>query len=93
MITLLFLLQPALPKETLLVSFPQPGIRDLACQGLILMPPDGAASLLEDPGDNITVTRSGIFPLLSGQVPDFKETLHWIQFTFTGDRTGAYMAP
>ena len=34
-----------------------------------------------------------MFPLFSSGSPPFKETLDWLQFAYTADRTGAYVAP
>ena len=40
-----------------------------------------------------TVVRRGLFPLLAGQTPPFKEALDWLPFAYTADQTGDYMAP
>ena len=69
------------------------GGRNLDRWSLTLMPPDGVASLLAEPGGNITTVSTELFPLLAGQVLAFKEVLDWIQFVFTGYWTGAYSAP
>ena len=34
-----------------------------------------------------------LFPILVGQAPSFEETINWLQFAYTTDRTGAYVAP
>ena len=34
-----------------------------------------------------------MFPLLTGRELPFKETLDWLQFAYTTDRSGAYVAP
>ena len=31
--------------------------------------------------------------MLTGQDPPFKEALNWLQFAYTADRVGAYVAP
>ena len=57
------------------------------------MPPDGVASLLEEPVRNIATVSTELSPLFAGKVPAFKEVLNWIQFVFMGYWTGAYSAP
>ena len=42
---------------------------------------------------NISVVRNGISPFLTGWELTFEEVLDWLQFSYTTDRTGAYMAP
>ena len=34
-----------------------------------------------------------MFPLLNGRVPPFEESLDWLQFDYTTDRKGYYVAP
>ena len=34
-----------------------------------------------------------LFPLISSRVTLYVEALDWLQFTFTGDRNGAYITP
>ena len=34
-----------------------------------------------------------LFPIVVGWVPPFEETLNWLQFAYTTDRTGSYVAP
>ena len=34
-----------------------------------------------------------LFPILVNQAPPFEETLNWLQFAYTADRIGAYVAP
>ena len=69
------------------------GGRDLACRGLTFVTPDGAASRLLDTSRNITEVGQLILPILVGRTPPFEETLDWLQFVYTTDRTGAYVAP
>ena len=66
--------------------------RDLACQGLAFVAPDDAARLLNT-SRNITEVGQLILPILVGRTPPFEETLDWLQFVYTTDRTGAYVAP
>ena len=63
------------------------GGRDLACQGITFVAPDSAARLLNT---SHNITEVGQLPLLilASWVPPFKETLNWLQFTYTEDRTG-----
>ena len=68
------------------------GGRDLACQGLTFVSPDGAARLL-DTSSNIAEVGQLIFPIFVRQAPSFKETLGLIQFSYTADRTGDYVEP
>ena len=35
----------------------------------------------------------GLFPMLTGRDPPFEAALDWLQFTYTTDRAGSYMAP
>ena len=66
----------------------------MACRGITFVAPDGAAYLLNtDCSCNIAEASQLISPLLSGHAPLFKETLNWIQFTYTADSTGDYVAP
>ena len=62
------------------VDFCLPGLRRLYYRG-------GGKDL------NIAAASQGLFPLLTGWTPPFKEVLNWLQFSYTTDRTGAYMAP
>ena len=68
------------------------GGRDLTFQGITFVSTDGAAPLL-DIKFNIAESSQLIFPLLVGRASLLEEMLDWIQFTYTVDRTGAYMAP
>ena len=71
--------------------------RELACQGLTFVDPDGAALHLDThsgkDSTNIAQASQLLFPLLFGQAPLFKETLNWIQLSYTVYRTGSYVAP
>ena len=69
---------------------------DLACQGLMFIPPDCASWLLWREMDgplNIFEALTGLFPLLTGQETPFEEALDWFQLTYTADRAGTYVAP
>ena len=65
---------------------------NLACQGITFLPPDTAARLLGSPR-NIAEASQTIPPLLSGRAPPYEEALEWLQFAYTGDRSGTYVAP
>ena len=65
---------------------------DLACQGLTFVTPDGATRLLNT-SCNIAEVGQLLFPILVGWAPPFEETLDWLQFAYTADMTGAYVAP
>ena len=54
--------------------------------------PDGAALLLEN-ASNIAEASQMRFPLFDSRAPPFEETLDWLQFAYTADLTGAYVAP
>ena len=41
----------------------------------------------------IPVASKVLFPLTTGRAPAYDEALESFQFAFTGDRTGAYVAP
>ena len=66
--------------------------RDLACQGIAFVVPDGAALLLET-DSNIAQAIHLLFPLLGSWEPPFEETLDWIQFAYTKYRIGSYVEP
>ena len=69
------------------------GVNDLAYRrGITFITPYGAARLL-DTSHNIAEVRQVLFPLLAGWAPPFEEALDWIQFAYTADRMGAYVAP
>ena len=63
----------------------------MAYQGLRLVASDGATCLLSTT-HNIAEAIQLLFPVLASQAPTFEETLNWLQFTYTGYRTGDYMA-
>ena len=42
---------------------------------------------------NIFKASTGLFPLLTGREPPFEAALDWLQFAYTEDRAGAYVAP
>ena len=65
---------------------------DLDYQWLTFVAPDGAARFLNN-AFNITEAIHMLFLLLAVQSPPFEEKLDWLQFSYTADRTGDYMAP
>ena len=42
---------------------------------------------------NVFEASAGLFLLLTGREPSFEAALGWLQFTYTADRAGAYVAP
>ena len=69
---------------------------DLDCRSLTLVPQDYAAWLLDMEYDgplNVLSTSKGLFTLLTGQEPPFKEALDWLQLSYTSDQVGGYVAP
>ena len=42
---------------------------------------------------NIAEASHLLLPLLSSRAPPFKKTLDWLQFSYTVNRTGFYVAP
>ena len=67
---------------------------DLACGGLTFVPPDCASWLIWREADrtlNVFKALTGLFSLLTGQEPPFEEAIDWFQFTYTVDRSGAYV--
>ena len=42
---------------------------------------------------NVFEASAGLFPLLTGREPPFEAALDWLQFAYTADRAGAYVAP
>ena len=55
------------------------------------MSPDGAFFLLGSTS-NIVEVNMKLYPLLSGQVTPFEETLNWLQPLYRSDQTGDYVA-
>ena len=68
------------------------GGRDLSCRGLIFEPPDGAYLLLGLSLKILEVSQKPLPPLTDRETP-FEETLYLLQFSYTVDRAGDYMAP
>ena len=68
------------------------GERNLSYQGITFVTLDGASRLLNTSCDIAEVGQL-LFPILVGWVPPFEETLDWLHFVYTADRTGDYMAP
>ena len=69
---------------------------NLACRDLAFLPADCAAWLLGRTADgpaNVFEASAGLLPLLTGREPPFEAALDWLQFTYTADRAGAYVAP
>ena len=56
------------------------------------MPPDGASCLLVQ-GDNTAEASCLLFHLLVSRAPPYDRVLDWLQFAYTGDGFGAYVAP
>ena len=42
---------------------------------------------------NVFEASVGLFPLLTGRGPPFEAALEWLQFAYTADRAGSYVAP
>ena len=42
---------------------------------------------------NVFEVSKGLFPLMTGREPPFEEAFGWLQFTYTVDRAGDYVAP
>ena len=42
---------------------------------------------------NVFEASKSLSPLLTGQNPPFEETLNWLQFVYTMDRAGTFVAP
>ena len=63
--------------------------------GLNFAPLDCSVLILgeEDRNHNIAAMIQSLFYLLTGRLPPFEEVLDWLQFYYTVDRTGAYVAP
>ena len=69
---------------------------NLACRGLAFLPTDCIAWLLGREADgsvNVFEASAGLFPLLNGREPTFEAALGFLQFAYTADRAGAYVAP
>ena len=69
---------------------------NLACWGLAFLPADCAAWLLGRTADrpaNVFEASAGLFPMITGREPPFEAKLEWLQFTYTADWAGAYLAP
>ena len=58
---------------------------DNICATVMRLPHPGAAP-------NIAEDSQTLSPLLAGRAPPYEEALRWIQFDYTGDQTGDYMA-
>ena len=71
------------------------GGRDLAYRGLIFIPQYCAIWLLvrEYKDLNIAAVIKGLFPLMTGRAPPYKEALDWLQCVYTTDKTGDCVAP
>ena len=69
---------------------------DLDLRGLTFVPLDCAAWMLQrEVGAPLNVfgASKSLSPLLTGQDPPFEEALNWLQFAYTADRAGDYVAP
>ena len=47
----------------------------------------------EDVPLNVYASLSGLFPMLIVKDPPFKDSLNWLQFAYTAERVGDYVAP
>ena len=65
---------------------------DLSFRGLIFLFSDGA-SLFLGSSPNISEPIQMLSPILVGWAPPFGEMCDWLQFAYTTDRTGSYVAP
>ena len=62
----------------------------------MFVPSDCAAWLLGREADGpvkVFEVSAGLFPLLNGRKPPFGAALDFLQFAYTADRAGAYVAP
>ena len=69
---------------------------ELDCRGLTFVYPDCVSWLIHREANrplNVFKVSTGLFPLLTGQHPPFKEALDRLKFAYTTDRAGAYVAP
>ena len=64
----------------------------MSFRGTNFVPPDDASRLLGHGEKNIENVIQTLSPLLDGRAPPFEEALNWIQFDYTADRAGSYMA-
>ena len=67
------------------------GIKDLYCRERTFLPLDGASCLL---GLYVNISDAShlLFPLISSCAPPFYEALDCLQFAYTGNRFGSYVA-
>ena len=63
----------------------------MACQGLTFLPPNVSACLLGAPR-NIAEAYQLLYPLMASQAPTYEEVLDSLQFTYTEDSSGEYVA-
>ena len=66
--------------------------RNLSRQGLTFLPPDAFVPLICLKWSMVDFSHK-FFPRLAGRKPTYDVALDWIQFAFTGDPKGQYMAP
>ena len=66
--------------------------RSLSFRGLTFLPPDAAAPPFHLEGSICKFSKQ-LLPLLAGQEPSYEEALDLLQFTFTGNMKGQYVAP
>ena len=69
---------------------------DLACQMLTFIHLDYTSWLLDTDEDgplNVLSIFKGLFPMLTGLEPPFKEGLDWLKFTYTMEWEGGLVAP
>ena len=71
------------------------GGRNLACRGLAFFSTGCAVWILgraEEQDITIAAASQGLLPLMTDQALPFEEALDWLQFAYTADQTGAYVA-
>ena len=65
---------------------------NMPCRGTTFVFTDGASHLLEQP-QKTTEASQTLLPILDGPAPPYDMVLDCIQFAYTGDSTGDYVAP
>ena len=69
---------------------------ELVFRGLTLVLPDYTSWLLSREADgtlNVSEALADLSPLITGQEPPFEEAFDWLQFKYTAEQEGSYMAP
>ena len=73
-----------------------PEYLDLAFRGSNFVPLDCTSWLLDMEEDiplNIFSVSNVLLPILNSRETPFKKALDWLQFSYTADRLGGYVAP